>query len=98
MAEGYCPTAASWQRRACCATRQALLEAVAQLRATLEAHLETSEAAGTLAQAAVDAFQAAGLYGLKLPTVLGGYEADPLLQIDVIEAASRIHPTAGWNL
>jgi indole-3-acetate monooxygenase len=80
------------------ATRQALLAAVARLRATLEAHLEASEAAGTLAQASVEAFQAAGLYGLKLPAVLGGFEADPLLQIDVIEAVSRIHPTAGWNL
>src|SRR5262249_8943797 len=80
------------------ATRQALLEAVAQLQTTLETHLKTSKTTGTLAQAAVDAFQAAGLYGLKLPTVLGGYEADPLLQIDVIEAVSRIHPTAGWNL
>ena len=79
-------------------TRHALLVAVAQLQTTLEAHLEASEAAGTLAQAAVDAFHAAGLYGLKLPAVLGGYEADPLLQIDVIEAVSRIHPTAGWNL
>jgi len=80
------------------ATRQALLAAVAQLRTTLEAHLEASEAAGTLAEATVDAFHAAGLYGLKLPAVLGGYEADPVLQIDVIEAVSRIHPTAGWNL
>jgi hypothetical protein len=66
------------------ATRQALLAAVAQLRGTLEAHLEASEAAGTLAQASVEACQAAGLYGLKLPTVLGGFEADPLVQIDVI--------------
>src|SRR5262249_23728995 len=78
--------------------RRALLEAVAQIRGTLEAHSEESEAKGKLAQASVDAFQEAGLYGLKLPAVLGGVEADPLLQVDVIEAVSRIHPTAGWNL
>jgi len=78
--------------------RLALLEAVAHLRGTLEAHIEESEAEGKLAQASVDAFQEAGLYGLKLPAVLGGVEADPLLQVDVIEAVSRIHPTAGWNL
>src|SRR5262245_47252492 len=78
--------------------RQALLEAVAHLQDTLEAHIEESEAEGKLAQASVDAFQKAGLYGLKLPAVLGGVEADPLLQVDVIEAVSRIHPTAGWNL
>ena len=80
------------------AKRRMLLEAVAQIRGTLEAHSEESEAAGKLAQASVDAFQEAGLYGLKLPAVLGGIEADPLLQIDVVEAVSRIHPTAGWNL
>ena len=80
------------------AKRRALLEAVAHLRVTLEAHSEESEAEGKLAQASVDAFQQAGLYGLKLPAVLGGIAADPLLQIDVIEAVSRIHPTAGWNL
>ncbi len=80
------------------AKRQALLEAVAQIRGTLEAHIEESEAEGKLAQASVDAFQEIGLYGLKLPAVLGGIEADPLLQVDVIEAVSRIHPTAGWNL
>jgi len=80
------------------AKRRALLEAVAQIRGTLEAHSEESEAEGKLAQASVDAFQEAGLYGLKLPAVLGGAEADPLLQVDVIEAVSRIHPTAGWNL
>src|SRR5215510_3605863 len=80
------------------AKRRALLDAVIHLRGTLEAHMEESEAEGKLAQASVDAFQEAGLYGLKLPAVLGGIEADPLLQIDVVEAVSRIHPTAGWNL
>ena len=80
------------------AKRQALLDDVAHLRGTLEAHIEESEAEGKPAQASVDACQAAGLYGLKLPAVLGGVEADPLLQVDVIEAVSRIHPTAGWNL
>jgi len=80
------------------AKRRALLEAVAYIRGTLEAHIEESEAEGKLAQVSVDAFQEAGLYALKLPAVLGGVEADPLLQVDVIEAVSRIHPTAGWNL
>jgi len=79
-------------------TRRRLLEAVADIRPTLEAHRDESEEGGRLADASVDAFRQTGLYGLKLPAVLGGFEADPLLQIDVIEAVSRIHPTAGWNL
>ena len=80
------------------ARRQALLDTVAGLQDILEANIEASEAQGKLADASVQAFRQAGLYGLKLPTELGGIEADPLLQMDVIEAVSRIHPTAAWNL
>jgi alkylation response protein AidB-like acyl-CoA dehydrogenase len=75
-----------------------LLAAVEDLRPTLLAHLEESESQGKLAEASVAAFREAGLYGLKLPAELGGFEADPMLQVEVIEAVSRIHPTAGWNL
>ncbi|MSQ05658.1 MAG: hypothetical protein EXR54_04630 [Dehalococcoidia bacterium] len=78
--------------------RQRLLASVEDVRPTLLAHMEESERQGKLAQASVDAFSAAGLYGLKLPAELGGIEADPMLQVEVIEAVSRIHPTAGWNL
>ena len=44
----------------------------------------------------VEAMQDAGLFRLKLPAELGGAEADPVTQIDVIEAMTRIYPSAGW--
>ena len=43
------------------AKRRTLLDTVAYLRGTLEAHIEESEAEGKLAQVSVDAFQEAGL-------------------------------------
>jgi len=78
--------------------RKKLLDAVEALRPTLLAHRDESERQGKLAQASVEGFRKANLYALKLPVELGGIEADPMLQVDVIEAVSRIHPTAGWSL
>ena len=53
---------------------------------------------GTLAPAAVEVMRDAGLFTLKLPEVLGGAEADPVTQIEVIEALSYIDASAGWCL
>jgi alkylation response protein AidB-like acyl-CoA dehydrogenase len=80
------------------AKRRVLLDAVESVRETVEAGIEASERAGTLSPAIVEAMQEAGLYRLKLPAELGGAEADPVTQIEVIEAMSRIYPSAGWVL
>jgi alkylation response protein AidB-like acyl-CoA dehydrogenase len=78
------------------AKRQALLDAVESLRDVFLAGADEAEAAGTLPQATVDAIYESGLFSFKVPQVLGGAEADPMTQLDVIEAASRIEPSAGW--
>lgn len=78
--------------------RKALLEAVEGVRDTLACNAEESESQGTLARESVDALYQSGLLRLKLPAVLGGAEADPVTQMDVIEAVTRIHPSAGWCL
>jgi alkylation response protein AidB-like acyl-CoA dehydrogenase len=46
----------------------------------------------------VAALRDTGLLGLKLPAVLGGAEADPVTQIDVIEALTAVDPSTGWCL
>ena len=79
------------------AKRRALLEAVARLRGTLEAHIEESEAEGKLAQASVDACQEAGLYGLKLPAVLGGVEAAPRSTSSSATMRMRSTPRGYWG-
>jgi alkylation response protein AidB-like acyl-CoA dehydrogenase len=80
------------------AKRRALLDAVESLRDIFLAGADEAEATGTLPQATVDAIYESGLFSFKTPQVLGGAEADPMIQLDVIEAASRIEPSAGWCL
>ena len=43
------------------------------------------------------ALRVSGLFALKLPAVLGGAGADPVTQVEVIEAVSYIDPSTGWN-
>lgn len=82
----------------CEAKRRALLEAVESLRGVFLAGSDEAEAGGTLPQATVNAIYESGLFSFKTPQVLGGAEADAMIQLDVIEAASRIESSAGWCL
>jgi alkylation response protein AidB-like acyl-CoA dehydrogenase len=76
----------------------ALLAAVESIRETVERHAEEGERLGTLPPATVDALYGTGLLSLKLPAELGGVEADPVTQFEVIERLSAIEPSAGWCL
>ncbi len=78
--------------------RRVLMDAVESVRDTLAANSLAAEEASTLPQESVDALYDSGLLRLKLPHVLGGAEADPVTQLDVLEAVSRIDPSAGWCL
>lgn len=78
------------------AKRQALLDAVARVTPTLVAHAAGAEATGTLPEATVRALYDAGLFQLKLPAVLGGAEADPVTQVDVLEALAMIDASSAW--
>ena len=80
------------------AKRQALLDAVESLREVFEAGADEAEATGTLPQNTVDAIYESELFSFKTAAVLGGAEADAMIQLEVIEAASRIEPSAGWCL
>ncbi len=78
--------------------RRFLLDAVESVSDAAAASADESERLGTLAPAAVEAIREAGLFALKLPLELGGAEADPVTQIEVIEALSYIDASAGWCL
>lgn len=80
------------------ATRRALLDAVDRVRNVVAQGAAEGERLRTLPVATVTALRDTGLLGLKLPAVLGGAEADPVTQIDVIEALTAIEPSAGWCL
>ena len=80
------------------AKRQTLLDTVESLRGVFLAGSDEGEATGTLPQSTVDAIYDSGLFSFKTPQVLGGAEADAMIQMDVIEAASRIESAVGWCL
>src|SRR5215472_1535374 len=80
------------------ATREALLAAVERVRPILEANADEAERLRTLPEPAWRALHDEGLFVLKAPRGLGGFEADPLTQIEVYEAVSRIDTSAGWTL
>jgi alkylation response protein AidB-like acyl-CoA dehydrogenase len=80
------------------ATRTALLEAVESVRDVVARHAEEAERSRTLPPPVVEALRDSGLFALKLPRALGGAEADPVTQIDVIEALTAIDASAGWCL
>jgi indole-3-acetate monooxygenase len=78
------------------AKRQVLLDAVDEVREAAIAGADEAEQNGKLPPAVVQALDDSGLFGLKLPAELGGAEADPVTQIEVIEKMAYIEPAVGW--
>jgi alkylation response protein AidB-like acyl-CoA dehydrogenase len=76
--------------------RQVLLQAVKDAAETVAALAGEAEDRSTLPMRMVEALQAAGLFKLKLPAELGGADADPVTQLEVIESLAYIYPSAGW--
>jgi alkylation response protein AidB-like acyl-CoA dehydrogenase len=78
--------------------RADLLSQVERLRDVALGHAEESERRRTLAPAVVDALQSSGLFAMAAPREVGGAESDPLTQLEVFEAMTRIDTSAGWSL
>ena len=70
-------------------------EALAPL---IREHADEAERLRHLPAPVAEALAAAGLYRMAAPAELHGAEADPITQIQVIEAVSRADGSAGWNL
>jgi indole-3-acetate monooxygenase len=82
----------------CAQQRQRLLAKVDHVREVLTAGAADAEAERTLPATSVAALRDEGLLALKLPAVLGGEEADPMLQLDVFEAIAQIDASAAWSV
>lgn len=78
--------------------RDTLLAAVEEVRAVALAGADEAERLRTLPEATVGALRASGLFTVGAPRELGGAECDPLTQVEVFEAMSRIDTSAGWCL
>jgi indole-3-acetate monooxygenase len=76
----------------------ATAEAIEALRPTLEAAETEGEEQRRLPMAAAEAMAEAGLFKTALPRELGGWEADVLLEFEIVEAVARLSTSAGWNL
>ena len=78
------------------ATRSALFGGIEAQRDKLAAQHDSDEAQGTLSAASVEALVATGVLRMKLPMVLGGFEADLVTQMEVLERLAMINPAVGW--
>lgn len=78
--------------------RTVLLEAVERIGEVVRSGVAEGERTGTLSRNTVGALSDSGLSGLKVPSDLGGAEADPTAQLEVLEALARIDGAAGWCL
>ena len=77
-------------------TRKILLAAVEAVRGALLDGADEAESLARLPHSTADALNQSGLLAMKLPKALGGVEADPVTIFEVIEAVTRIDPSAGW--
>jgi alkylation response protein AidB-like acyl-CoA dehydrogenase len=80
------------------AKRAHLLAAVEAIRDVVAAGAEEGERLRTLPPATVRALIGSGLLAMKVPESLGGAEADPVTQLEVLEALTRAEASAGWCL
>lgn len=78
------------------ATRSALFDGIEAQRDKLAAHSAKDETLGTLSPESVEALVASGVLRMKLPLVLGGFEADLVTQMEVLERLAMINPSVGW--
>ncbi|MEV0347062.1 acyl-CoA dehydrogenase family protein [Nonomuraea sp. NPDC050680] len=74
----------------------ALLERARDLRPLIEREAAAAEAQGRLTTPVVDALHEAGLFGIWVPTPLGGAELSPRELLAVFEELSYADPSTGW--
>ena len=75
-----------------------LLTKAEKLGPLVAAHADQAERERRLPATVAKAFAREGLYRIAAPKAFHGAEADPMTQIRVIEAVSRMDGSAGWNL
>ncbi len=77
-------------------TGTAILEAARALAPRIRADADEIERGRRLPLPLVRALQAAGVFRMPIPRAWGGPEADPIMQIRIIEELSAADPSVGW--
>src|SRR5262245_38011374 len=75
---------------------QELVERARSLAPAIRAAAPAIEAERRLPDEIVKSLQQAGVFGMTMPGALGGLEADPLTQLEVIEELSAADGSVGW--
>jgi alkylation response protein AidB-like acyl-CoA dehydrogenase len=78
--------------------RDELLAEVEAIAPILTEHAPESEKLGRLDESSVEALRKTRLLCFGCPRELGGYEADPVTTMEVLEAVTRVDGSAGWTL
>jgi alkylation response protein AidB-like acyl-CoA dehydrogenase len=73
-----------------------IVEAARALAPAIRAEAPAIERERRLSDALLAAMKRAGVFRMTMPRALGGPEADPLTQIEVIEALSEADGSVGW--
>src|SRR5215470_2916549 len=76
--------------------REQLLAEVEAITPILAEHAPESDKLGRLDDATVKALRTTHLLRFLCPRELGGDEADPITQMEVLEALARIDTSASW--
>lgn len=76
--------------------REELLAEITAIAPILAEQAPESEKLGCLSDAAWEPLRRSRLLGFLAPRELGGDEADPLTQVEVIEALARIDASVSW--
>lgn len=80
------------------AVHRELMHSLDGIRDVLTDCADEAERTGFYPERGWNAMHDGGLFRMKAARELGGYEADPVTQIEVIEEAARIDSSAGWTL
>ena len=75
-----------------------LAAGLAGIHDRLRADEPVAEAERRLPVSSLEALRSLDLFALTAPTEVGGWEAAPLVQMEVFEAVARSSAAAGWNL
>jgi alkylation response protein AidB-like acyl-CoA dehydrogenase len=75
-----------------------LVAAARSIAPVVESEAASADAGATLTPPVVDALHGAGLFGLMVPKVLGGHEADLPTVLAVYEEVCRADGSTGWSL
>jgi indole-3-acetate monooxygenase len=78
--------------------REDLLASVDAVEEVLTDHAREAEELRTLPRECVEAMREAQLFAIAAPRDVGGLEVDPLTQMEIIEAVTRLDTSSGWTL